>query len=139
MTEKKDVIFLTRVPEPELREFKYPIIPLIPKPFPGGMSSRIWEYVKIVLKKDFKRYSEILERVQPLPPDDPHGGRRFFHIHLDEGIVPLDRKVFKDVFIKATTQMVESMDEKMDYGGFLDLISTLAIDTVPLPEREYLR
>jgi hypothetical protein len=122
-----------------LGEFKYPIIPLIPKPFPGGMSSRFWEYVKKVLKKDFENNPEILERIQVLPPDDPHGGRRFFHIHLEEGIIPLDRKVFKEVFIKATTQMVESMDERMDYGGFLDLVSTLAIETVQLPEREYLR
>jgi hypothetical protein len=134
MDKQKDVIFLTRVPEPELGKFAHPIISIMPKPFPGGMSTRIWEYMEKVLEKHFEGGPEIMEKIQRLPPDDPRGGRRFFHIHIQEGIIPLERDVFKEVFMKATTQMVESIDDRLDYGGFVDLISTVAIDTVPLPE-----
>jgi hypothetical protein len=134
MDKQKDLIFLTKVSEPDLGNFTYPIIPLIPKPFPGGMSTQIWEYMEKVLEKHIEGGLERIKKIQPLPPDDPRGGRRFFHIHLQEGIIPLEQDVFKEVFIKGTTQLVESMDERMDYGGFLDLVSTLAIDTVPLPE-----
>ena len=134
MGKQNEVLILTRVPEPELGKFIYPIIPIIPKPFPGGMSTQIWGHIEKILEKKFEVDPKIKERIQKLPPDDPRGGRRFFHIHFQEGILPLDVDEFKDVFIKATTQMLENMDESLDYGGFLDIISTMAIDTVPLPE-----
>lgn len=137
MDEQKDIIFLTRIPETKLDDFEYPVISIIPKPFPGGMSMRLWEHMIIALKqlKD-DRSLTLLKQVEPLPPDDPCGGRRFCHIHFEGSIIPVERELFKELLIDATTQMVENIDPGADYGGIVDLINSLAIGTIPLPERE---
>jgi hypothetical protein len=135
MGREKEVLIYTKIPESELNEYKYAKIPIYPQPFPGGMSPRIWEYMEKVLHRHSEKGEELLKKASIWDPIDPRGGRRFFHMHIQEAIIPVDRVLFKEVFLKAADMiMTDLLEEGIDYGGFLDNISAVAIDTVPLPE-----
>jgi hypothetical protein len=66
--------------------------------------------------------------------DGIDGGDMTAHVHLGDDIYLLETEVFQELVGEVARRLTTEFAGKFDYEKTVDLMSTLAIDTVPLPE-----
>jgi len=78
------------------------------------------------------RYAKRGDRARPL--DGIFGGDMMAHVHLGDDIYYLETEVFQDLVGEVAQRLTKEFAGKFDYEKTVDLMSQVAIDTVPLPE-----
>lgn len=79
-----------------------------------------------------KEYAERAVRLETL--QGIRGGEVVPHFHLEDEMFLLDHAEFKNLVADIAGKLASEFAQRVGYEGTVDLMSQIAIDTVPLPE-----